>query len=145
MARKTADITITAEGRDRGKVFRITEMDALRAEKWAYRVILIIGGGQLPENPLALGMAGLTMVTITGLLSARWSPEVEALLDEMIATVSFVAPENPLITRPLLAGEIEEVATLFTLRQEVVALHLGFSSAADLWASTGVAGTKLAA
>ena len=42
MARKVEYITIDQEGRDQGKTFKITEMPALKAEKWATRAFLAL-------------------------------------------------------------------------------------------------------
>ena len=59
--RKVAQYTVTDEGRDKGKVFSITEMSSSRAEAWATRVLLALMGSNadLPENFDELGMAGL--------------------------------------------------------------------------------------
>jgi len=48
MARKTATVTISAEGRDKGKTFFLTEMSAERSEEWGERALLALvrGGGQ---------------------------------------------------------------------------------------------------
>ena len=42
MARKTKRVTITAEGRDKGKTFLITELPADQAERWAIRALLAL-------------------------------------------------------------------------------------------------------
>jgi hypothetical protein len=39
MARKSIDVTIPFEGRDKGKVFHIVEMPSLHSERWAMRAI----------------------------------------------------------------------------------------------------------
>ena len=42
MARKTKIVTIAAEGRDYGKSYLLTEMPALKAEKWATRAMMAL-------------------------------------------------------------------------------------------------------
>src|SRR6185437_6783611 len=62
MSRKTKDITIDAPGRDQGKTFRLTELAAKPAEKWANRVFLALArsGLDLPPNlDLTGGMSGI--------------------------------------------------------------------------------------
>ena len=60
MARKVEYVTIDQEGRDKGKTFKITEMPALKAEKWATRAFLALAasGLDLPTDVNA-GMAGI--------------------------------------------------------------------------------------
>jgi len=142
--RKTQPVTITAEGRDKGKLFLLTEMAAVPAEKWATRVFLALieSGVDIPDHIVAAGMEGLVSeegigAILKGILSGagkmRWNT-LEPLLDEMLECVR-VVPEpvaNPDFSRPinLNADDIEEVKTLLALRKEILALHTGFSFAA---------------
>ena len=61
MARNTKSLTISAEGRDKGKTFLLTEMSAVRAEKWAARAVLALlkSGVELPEDAAQAGLAGI--------------------------------------------------------------------------------------
>jgi hypothetical protein len=146
MARKTKVLTITADGRDRGKSFLIVEKSAYDAEKWATRAMLALSraGATVDEDAIASGALG---ILATGLDSFRALPfhEAEPLLDEMMSCVHFVpdpAKVDPMtnrpVTRPLMRpddfndGDIEEVTTLLQVREEVLSLHLGFSLAAVL-------------
>jgi hypothetical protein len=146
MARKTKVLTITTEGRDRGKSFLIVEKSAYDAEKWATRAMLALSraGATVDEDVIASGALG---ILATGLDSFRALPfdEAEPLLDEMMSCVHFVpdpAKVDPMtsrpVTRPLMPpddfndGDIEEVTTLLQVREEVLSLHLGFSLAAVL-------------
>ena len=142
--RKTQPVTITAEGRDKGKIFLLTEMAVVPAEKWATRVFLALieSGVDIPDHIVAAGMEGLASeegvgAILRGILGGagkmRWN-SVEPLLDEMLECVR-VIPEpvaNPDFSRALnlQAEDIEEVKTLFTLRKEILSLHTGFSFAA---------------
>lgn len=129
-----------SHGRDAGKSFLLTEMDADRAEKWAMRALnaLAASGLQIPDG------AGLAEIASVGLDSFRGLPwnETEPLLDEMFSCVQCVPDPNkrtaqyPLgYPRPLAKGDIEEVKTRLKLRLEVLELHLGFSLADKLLTS----------
>jgi len=140
MARRVNEITITEAGRDQGLTFRITEMPARAAEKWATRLLLaFFRNGIIDENVLGSGWGGLMQVganaVVRGIGVVDFRGEIEPLLDEMLTCIEFVPdPRRPEIpARTLLAEEPEEVTTLVRLRTEWVALHMGFSSASALW------------
>lgn len=143
MSRHTKVVTITAPGRDRGKVFVITEMDADKGERWALRTLFALsrGGIEVPPGMFDQGWIGLAnlmpYVLVIGLRSlhgAQWL-EVEPLLDEMMECVRWSPPgtnqrEDLLQTiHPGAASQIEEISTRFHLRKEVLQLHMGFSLA----------------
>src|SRR6185312_7551249 len=69
VSRKTEIINVTSEGRDKGKQFIITEMPALRAERWAFRALLALAhsGVQLPEGAADGGMAVLASAGLQAL------------------------------------------------------------------------------
>lgn len=130
MARRTADVTITAEGRDKGKTFRITELPADEAEEWAMRTILALAnnGVDIPEEVMANpSLAGLAFVG-TKALGRINANEAIPLLKTMMSCVT-VVPEVG-IARSIVEGagaDIEEIQTRLFLRAEVISLHLGFS------------------
>lgn len=132
MARKTKELTITAEGRDAGKVFKLTEMSADQAERWATRAFFAMAnaGVELPDNVAEQGMAGLAVVALTGISKLAYEV-AEPLLAEMLTCVKYVhAPGQAAQT--IMSGEmcqIEEVKTFMQLRLEVLELHTGFSLA----------------
>lgn len=133
MARKTAVVTISDEGRDKGKIFVIREAPAAQAERWATKVLLALArsGVDMPENAEGAGWAGLAYLGFQALSKLRFE-EVQPLFDEMWACVSLRPdPRHPEVIRPLLlegeAADIEEIATMIKLRAEVFALHSGFS------------------
>lgn len=147
MARKEKPVTIVAEGRDHGKQFLLTEMDAAQAEAWAWRAMGAMqrGNVDLPEHVLTSGMAGFAALGLRAFLAAPWS-DVQPLLAEMMACVRRLpedahtdqATGKPIV-RAIVDGDIEEVATLITLRDEVFELHTGFSLAASLFAAVAAA------
>jgi hypothetical protein len=142
MARREAFITIDAEGRDKGKVFKITEMPADAGERWAIRLLLALAnsGVDLPANAFSAGMAGLAAVGLRALFKLRWI-DAEPLLDEMMLCVS-VCPRqgDRTITTGLFPDSIEEIATRVRLRKEVLLLHTGFSLPAASSTSASTAG-----
>jgi hypothetical protein len=127
--RKEISITITDEGRDKGKTFLIREMPALQAEKWAIRALLALGRANtdLADFDAGAGMAAFAGSAFRAMMSMQFEA-AEPLLDEMMGCI-MVKPDanNPNITRPLLEDDIEEVATLLSLRREVFQIHVGFS------------------
>lgn len=131
--RKTIDVTVTAEGRDKGKVFRITEMDVWAAENWSLRAATVMNRSNIDiptEAILAGGILAVAAYGIRGLLSANFD-DAKPLLDEMLACVQHLpAPrEEPNIVRDLYPGDLEELASIFWLRDQVIELHTGFSVA----------------
>lgn len=123
---KTREITITAEGRDKGKIFILTEMPAAKAEKWAMRLLLSVarGGIHLDEGMIGMGMLALTDIGLRALGSVPWDV-AEPLMDEMFEHVKIkveLAPEG----RALIDHDILEVSTRIKLRKELLDLHTDF-------------------
>lgn len=132
MARKTADVTITVDNRDKGKTFRLTELSASQAESWSLRAIQAMtrGGMEIPEGVAEAGMPAIIATGLVGLFRASFA-DVGPLLDEMFTCVTIIveaAPEG----RKLVENDIEEVTTRVQLRDEILSLHLGFSPATVL-------------
>jgi hypothetical protein len=135
MARKEATIVIEAEGRDKGKIFRLREMPAAKAEAWATRLLLCLAnhGADVPQNYLDTSMAGLAVLGVHALTHVPWEA-AKPLLDEIMTCVRIQPGANPTVVRDLIdlggdGDDIEEVKTRLQLRDEVLRLHLGFSVA----------------
>ena len=122
--RKTATFTATI-GRDKGKEYLITEMDAYHAEMWAIRVVLAIGGAgiEIPAELAQQGVAGLLAVGYMNLLKVSFGA-AKPLLDEMMECVQFVP--SPMIKRALIESDIEEVKTRLQIRKAIWDLHADF-------------------
>jgi len=132
MARKKLDVTISAEGRDFGKVFRIHEMPASQAERWAIRAFLAMAksGVDVPDDVADAGMAGLAAFGLKALSGVSFEL-AGPLMDEMFECVKIVPdPKKPMIERALIEDDIEEVKTRLYLRKEIFTLHTGFFSGA---------------
>jgi len=130
MPRKEIDVRITDEGRDKGKVFHLQEMDADQAEWWAIRTIsaLVRANPDLASSYIeGRGMAALAMAGVQALMMLD-PIDAKPLLDQMMECVSIKPdPKNPNIIRKLLPNDIEEIMTRVKLRSEVFTLHTGFS------------------
>lgn len=128
--RKTARITISAEGRDRGKTFVLTEMPAAQAEKWAFRALLLAAQSGAEVGNALSGMAGIAVVGIEAIMGGVRFADLEPLLDEMFSCVQAAPdPNHPEVVRKLVEDDTEEITTRAQLRAEVFALHTGFSFA----------------
>jgi hypothetical protein len=129
MARREVKVTITAEGRDNGKVFVLKEMSADQAEWWATRAFLALtnAGASIPDGARQAGMAGFALMGLESLYQLR-AEVLKPLMDEMFECVRYEHnPSHPL--QPIAAGEasqIEEVATRLKLRIDLFELHTGF-------------------
>ncbi len=141
-------MTITAAGRDLGKCYRLTEMSASQAEKWAAKALLALarGGAEVPDDIAGAGLAGIATYGIKAFAGMTFH-DAEPLLDEMFRCVQRVIdPANPAFARALVEDDIEEVATRVQLRIDLFKLHVDFSSGDAPWISArakpnGVAGT----
>lgn len=129
--RKTEIFVATSE-RDKGKRFVITEMPALKAERWALRALLALthAGAELPEDTQP-GFAALAVAGFQAMRKLKFE-ELQPLLDEMMGCVSIIPdPKNIELTRPLVANEmegddIEDVVTIWEIRDKIFRLHADF-------------------
>lgn len=131
--RKTLIVTIDAEGRDKGRVYKITEMPATRAEKWAMRAFLGMAraGIEVPEDIASAGLAGIAMLGIRAVGSMQFD-DAESLMDEMFGCIQYIPdPMKHDVVRNLIEDDIEEIGTRIRLRKEVFGLHVSFSKLAD--------------
>ena len=133
MARKIATIKIDAPGRDLGKVFVLTEMDAWSAEAWATKVFFAVmnAGADIPEAIADAGFAGLAMMSSGAMAAMAFKAlgkvpveRAKPILDEMMQCVKIQPSAG--ITREIFPGDIEEVSTLIRLKKEVWKLHFDF-------------------
>lgn len=146
MARKEKTVVITAQNRDAGKHFLLTEMPARQGEAWGMRALLALarGGVDIPEEMMSAGLAGFAVIGVKALGNLDYAT-AEPLLAEMLAQVQIVPdPSRPMIRRALIDDDTEEVSTLLTLRREILELHVQFFTDAGLLArarnSLGAAG-----
>lgn len=130
--RRSKAYVVTAEGRDAGKTFILTEKSAMAAEMWALRVFLALArtGLQIPEELKAMGLMGLAILSIDAARFMQFD-DAKVVLSELMECVKIVPDpdNNPDFSRPLVENDISEIRTLLMLKREVLELHLGFSLA----------------
>lgn len=132
MSRKTQRVTITQEGRDKGKIFVITELPADQAERWFLRALfaLMQSRADISEESLQAGAAGIARIGLAALSGIPW-PTAEPLLDEMMTCIQVQPPNAKALPLPLLPDHIQEPTTRLALRMAVLELHVGFSVAEE--------------
>ncbi len=126
MARKELKFKVTDEGRDKDKVFLITEMAARPGHQWASRMLFAImnAGIDIPENVVDAGFAGIAAIGIKAIGNVPYE-RAEPLLAELFTCVSIIPdPSKPNVMRSLIDDDTEEISTLFRLQKEVLALHV---------------------
>lgn len=124
--------------RDAGKVFRIKEWGARRAEQWAWGMVFALKGttGEMPDDVARLGMVGVGVRLLNAVLQAPVQyaviqPYMDELIDECVTIIR--DPKNVDRTTghpvygPLMANDVQEIKTLQWLRSEVIRLHTNFS------------------
>ncbi len=115
-------------GRDAGKLFRITEMSAVKAEKWCLRAffMLLNAGVEVPDDVASGGFAGLMAMGLEAFTRVPYEAALP-LWDELMECVKYIpSPKQPNLTRPLIDEDVEEVQTLLKLRKTVFDLHIEF-------------------
>lgn len=141
MARKTNTVSIPrfegCDNRDLGKMFLITEWSAARADAWIQEVTFAFnkGAGAIPMDLRGLGWEGIAVMGINTFLRGNVSSkEMIPLLDQLLECVQIVRDKaHPSVAGPLVGDDdIEEVATRWWLRSEVVSVHVNFSPLAAL-------------
>lgn len=130
MGRRTENLVIEDEGRDKGKTFVLKEMDAYAGQRWATRVMFALAksGIGLPDDATKGGMAGLAGYGLQALMGADYE-SVEPLLNEMLQQAKYQhAPGHP--SQSIQPGPnccVEEIKTFLTLQMALFKLHTGFS------------------
>ncbi len=122
MPRKTKEVVITEDGRDKGKVFIITEPSSYESEQIALHFLNVTTRKDAVADE---GMAG-----VAKLLNPA-NPESQQLLARLMTCVTYQhAPgHKPQVIREGEECQIEEVATRMQLKTEAFQLITGFSLA----------------
>lgn len=133
--RREKEVTITEEGRDKGKTFVLTELSAEEGELWATRAMELLerAGFIASEEHKASGVAGLAVVARPFTLATARALQ-DPSLEGMWAHVKFRPPKDTAPNAPLqdlFRGsdcQIQEWTTRLKLRVEFFQLHTGFFS-----------------
>ena len=122
MARKEIEIKIE-DGRDAGKVFKITELPAVQMDKWATRALLLLGKAGMNISVLN----SMKVEDILAALSKADYNETEQLLQVMLESCSLQKDGVSVAMKGAMVDSvIEEWTTVFRLRIEAIKLNLGF-------------------
>lgn len=136
MTRKTKIVHVpelpACDNRDLGKTFLITEWPAARADNWMQRLAYAFNknGGQIPMNVTSIGWEGIAIIGINTFLRGNVDPAIMiSIADELLECVKLIPdPAHPESARPATAeDDIEEVATRWWLRDQVVSVLTNFS------------------
>ena len=147
--RKSEIVTVPEwGGRDAGHLFKLTEMPAVRAEKWALRMGIVLKGtkAEIPSTVAPLGMIAVAIIGLNMILAADIEFEkLEPLLDEMMDCVQIIRDPmardiqgQMVATRIITDDDIQEARTISWLRLEVLRVHTNFPFFEDLcnwWAA----------
>ena len=146
MGRKTKVVQIPrfelCDNRDLGKTFLITEWSARDADNWIQDITFAAnqGGGSIPLEMRGIGWEGIAVLGINTFLRGNIkSEEMRPLFDRLLECVQVIRdPKHPDVASPIVSDDdIEEVATRWWLRNEVVSVHVNFSplgALSTLWA-----------
>ena len=115
---------VAGVGRDADKVYRITEMPAVKAEKWALKALWAVAsaGVDIPEDVTNAPLAKLAEFGLKALAKVPFHI-VEPLLDEMLTCVEVLTDAG---VRKLIADDFQDVKTILKLRKEVLSFHVDF-------------------
>jgi len=124
MARKTTVITISDDGRDKGKKFRINEPPCYQIDNMVTRAVFGLGraGVTIPAEIIQLGAAPTAYFIGTQFNKLPWRLGLQ-LADELMACVQRVETK---LDRSLVEEDIEELTTRLKLKGEVLKLIFGF-------------------
>lgn len=128
MARKQLKLTISDDGRDKGKVFVLTEMAARPGHAWATRALFAImnAGVDIPENFMGAGWAAIAAVGLKALGAVNVDAAMP-LMDELLQCVEIMPdPAKPAVVRLPIDDDFEEIKTIFQLQKEALLLHVNF-------------------
>lgn len=125
MARKEIEIVIADDNRDKGKVFRITEMPATKAQEFADRVFFAAMNCGV-KVPGEIGQIGMAEMYAAGIAMAEKIPYewAKPLLEMLMECVDLRTEAGTY--RKRVESDIEEITTAFKLRTEALKLHFSF-------------------
>ena len=120
MARKEIEVKIE-EGKDAGKVFKITELPAPQAYKWLLKAFGILGKDGVDFNYIR------QKKVVDLLAEFAQHEESEPLMDDLLACASFLKDGVSVQMKgTMIESVIEDWATIFRLQMEALVLMIGF-------------------
>lgn len=135
--RKTKEIRIPVQdgNRDSAKLFVVTEMSAMAAEKWGRDAFKALARGGLDILPDEMEGANLALLAGYGFraLAAASTDEIDSLMARLMLCVTYVPdPSHPEVNRAVTGAapyenDVEEYRTRLLLQKEAFEISLGFS------------------
>lgn len=127
--RKELVYVVADEGRDKGKRFKITEMSAMDAERFALKAFsgAVRAGMNLPDGLESSGMFALAKLGYPILVAMPY--ELSEPLFAQLMTCVRIMPnaDNANVTRALVGSDdVEEIQTLLKLKKAAYDLHVDF-------------------
>lgn len=121
--RKEKEITIT-EGRDAGKTFKITEMSATQADRWATKALCLVGKSGCSIIDLFNKISTGGILNVLGDLGYDGA---EPLMEELLNCCSFKKDGVDVQMKGAMVDSvIEDWTTIFKLRKEALDLTINF-------------------
>lgn len=126
MIRNTVRYIEDGEGRDKGKLFIISEMSSSQGERLTRRVLssMLESGVYIPQGvPLTSSL--FAQIAISNIGKIRWD-NIELIASELWGCVQYIpTPSKPDIIRLPYEDDIEEIITIHKLRWEAAKLNFG--------------------
>lgn len=124
MARKTVTYT-SPHGRDKGRVYEITEMSALKASKWSRTALARIAkDGFMPDGlKFTDGIAGMAE---TGYATLCFTESCWDLLSELLDCAQIKTPSG-VMRAVIMDVDFEEQETITDIHMEAYKLIMDFS------------------
>lgn len=144
MARKT--ITMTIKDRDKDLAFQLTEMPALKAERWKIRAIMLLLSSDIDMPQGASIEEGINQFMAGGaekLFKALSKVDVDKainLFDEMLYSCVQLSAQgvNTQLNEAIIDSNVEDSSTLTKLRFECLKLHFDFLGVGGNLTPTGL-------
>lgn len=144
MARK--EKTITIKDRDKELIFKITEMPAMKAEKWKIRAIMLLLSSDIDMPQGASIEEGISEFMAGGaekLFKALSKVDVDKainLFDEMLYSCVQLSTQgvSTQVNEAVIDANVEDSSTLTKLRFECLKLHFDFLGVGGSLMPTGL-------
>lgn len=125
-------------GRDKDKMFYLSEWPAERAEDWGWRALIAYnrGGGKIPPEAIGGGMEAIFWLFVEKFAAGYMqADEAIPIWKELLECVQIVRDQRAKdvktgkpVAHALMPTDIMEVKTRLWLRSEVLELHTNFSA-----------------
>ena len=126
-------IVVISSGRDAGKKFKIREMGSIQIERWATKALMLLAGSNIDlgvDKDNLKGVEGWGNIAKAGLskLAEVDFEKIEPLLEDLLKCCYFLPDSNieTQLTSSNAESIIEDMSTLFKLRQEAFGIHFDF-------------------